>query len=58
LAAIKIALAAKEISTTSGAMHLRTLQGLSDTSSDPSNSISFFVPLDVMKSYEGYKGEK
>jgi regulator of protease activity HflC (stomatin/prohibitin superfamily) len=35
-----------------GAMHLRTLQTLNDTSSDPTNTIVFAVPLEVINAIE------
>jgi regulator of protease activity HflC (stomatin/prohibitin superfamily) len=58
LSASKIAEAALQISTTPGALHLRTLQGLNDIASDATNNINFVVPLDIIKSYDGYKGDK
>lgn len=36
-----------------GALNLRTLQSLNDIASDPSNAITFFVPLDIVKNYCG-----
>ncbi len=54
LAAEKVAHASHIISSVPGGLHLRTLQSLNDIASDPSNVINFFVPLDVLESYEGY----
>jgi len=45
--------AAAMLNTQEGALNLRTLQSLNDISSDPSNEVVFFVPLDVMKNYSG-----
>jgi regulator of protease activity HflC (stomatin/prohibitin superfamily) len=36
-----------------GALNLRTLQSLNDIASDPSNEVTFFVPLDILKNYSG-----
>jgi regulator of protease activity HflC (stomatin/prohibitin superfamily) len=36
-----------------GALHLRTLQALDDLSSDESNKVVFFVPLEVLRAVEG-----
>jgi regulator of protease activity HflC (stomatin/prohibitin superfamily) len=38
-----------------GALNLRTLQSLNDIASDPSNKVTFFVPLDILKNYKGEK---
>ncbi|MBI4360850.1 slipin family protein [Candidatus Micrarchaeota archaeon] len=38
-----------------GALNLRTLQSLNDIASDPSNQVTFFVPLDIIKNYTGMK---
>ena len=48
-----LAKAAKLMSTTPGAMHLRTLSTLSDISSDQSNTIIFALPVEVLRSFEG-----
>ena len=45
--------AAQLMSTTPGAMHLRTLSTLSDISSDQSNTIIFALPVEILKSFEG-----
>lgn len=48
-----LAKAAKLMSTTPGAMHLRTLSTLSDISSDQSNTIIFALPVEVLRNFEG-----
>jgi len=58
LAASKnMALAAETLSAVPGAMHLRTLQSINDISSDESNTVVFTVPLEILKSFTGFKGE-
>lgn len=47
-----LAKAAKLMSTTPGAMHLRTLSTLSDISSDQSNTIIFALPVEILRSFE------
>ncbi len=49
-----IAKAAKELSTTPGALHLRTLQSINDMSSDQSNTVVYMVPIEVLKAFEGF----
>jgi regulator of protease activity HflC (stomatin/prohibitin superfamily) len=58
MASMTVAKAASIIGKQQGALQLRTLQSLNDIASDPSNTVSFFVPFDVMKPYEGYKGRQ
>jgi regulator of protease activity HflC (stomatin/prohibitin superfamily) len=53
-AAQNMASAAKILSATDGALHLRTLQSINDVSSDASNTIIFTVPLEVLKSWTGF----
>ena len=48
-----LAEAAKVMSTTPGALHLRTLATLNDLSSDQSNTIIFAVPIEVLRAFEG-----
>ena len=55
IASTKIAQAAKIISSTAGGLHLRTFQSINDIASDPSNHVNFFIPLEVIEAYEGYK---
>ncbi len=53
-AAGNMAKAAEILSAVPGALHLRTLQSINDISSDASNTIVFGVPLEVLKSFEGF----
>ena len=48
-----LAKAAEIMSTTPGALHLRTLSTLNDLSSDQSNTIIFAVPVEVLRAFEG-----
>ena len=48
-----LAKAANLMSSTPGAMHLRTLSTLCDISSDQSNTVVFALPVEVLKSFEG-----
>lgn len=52
-AANNLAHAAEIMSSTPGALHLRTLATLNDLSSDQSNTIIFAVPLEVLRAFEG-----
>ena len=47
-----LAKAAEIMSSTPGALHLRTLSTLNDISSDQSNTIIFAVPLEVLRAFE------
>ena len=47
-----LAKAAEIMSSTPGALHLRTLSTLNDVSSDQSNTIIFAVPLEVLRALE------
>jgi regulator of protease activity HflC (stomatin/prohibitin superfamily) len=51
-AAENLASAAKILSDTTGALHLRSLQTLNDLSSDQSNTVIFAVPLEVLRAFE------
>lgn len=53
-AAQNMAQAAQILSSIPGALHLRTLQSINDISSDQSNTVVFTVPLEIMKSFEGF----
>lgn len=48
-AADNLALAAKTLSATPGAMHLRTLQAVNDLSSDQSNTTIWMLPVEVLE---------
>ena len=52
-AANNLAEAASIMSTTPGALHLRTLSTLNDLSSDQSNTIIFAIPIEVLRAFEG-----
>ena len=54
IAADNMAKAAKTLSQSSGALHLRTLQSINDISSDQSNTIVFALPLEVLRAFEGF----
>ena len=47
-----LAKSAEIMSSTPGALHLRTLSTLNDVSSDQSNTIIFAVPLEVLRAFE------
>jgi regulator of protease activity HflC (stomatin/prohibitin superfamily) len=47
-----IAKAAQNLSSSSGALHLRTLQSINDVSSDQSNTIIFTIPLEILRAFE------
>ncbi|MDA3802308.1 MAG: slipin family protein [Patescibacteria group bacterium] len=46
--------AAKMLSTSDGALHLRTLQSINDLSSDQSNTIVFVTPIEILRAFEGF----
>lgn len=49
-----LAEAAKVLSMSPGALHLRTLNSINDISSDASNTVVFAVPLEVLHAFEGF----
>ena len=49
-----LAKAANIMSTTPGALHLRTLSTINDVSSDQSNTIIFAIPLEVLEAFKGH----
>jgi regulator of protease activity HflC (stomatin/prohibitin superfamily) len=51
VAADNMAKAAGILSSSPGALHLRTLQSINDVSSDQSNTIIFAVPLEVLRAF-------
>lgn len=53
-AAENMAKAAKTLSESTGALHLRTLQSLNDLSSDQSNTVVFALPLEILRAFEKY----
>lgn len=48
-----LAQAAETLSTSPGALHLRTLSTINDVSSDQSNTIIFALPIEVLRAFEG-----
>ena len=54
-AAENISKAAAILSSSPGALHLRTLQTLNDLSSDQSNTVVFATPIEVLRAFEGAK---
>lgn len=53
-----MAKAAKVLSASNGALHLRTLQSLNDLSSDQSNTVIFALPLEILRAFEGMNPNK
>jgi len=53
-AAENIARAAKMLSESKGALHLRTLQSINDMSSDKSNTVVFVTPIEILRAFEGF----
>lgn len=51
-----LAKAAKTMSESAGALHLRTLATINDISSDQSNTVIFAVPIEVLRAFEGNPG--
>ena len=58
IAAENLAKAARMLSESDGALHLRTLQSINDISSDHSNTVVFAVPLEVLRALEGLVKKK
>ena len=56
-AAKNMADAAKILSSSEGALHLRTLQSINDISSDQSNTVIFTLPLEILKAITGKDGK-
>ena len=50
--------AAKILSDSAGALHLRTLQSLNDLSSDQSNTVVLGVPLEILRAFENTSNKK
>lgn len=57
-AAKNLSEAAEIMSTTPGAMHLRTLSTLNDISSDQSNTIIFALPVEVLSAFSNTENAK
>jgi len=58
MAAENMSKAAKMLSESDGALHLRTLQSINDLSSDQSNTVIFAIPLEVLRALDGFKKQK
>jgi len=54
IASENLAKAARTLSASQGALHLRTLNTLNDLSSDQSNTVIFALPLEVLHAFENY----
>lgn len=54
IAADNMAKAAQILASSTGALHLRTLQSVNDISSDQSNTIVFAVPLEILRAFERF----
>jgi len=48
-----LAIAAKRLAESPGALHLRTLQSINDLSSDQSNTTIWMIPVEVLRAIEG-----
>jgi len=46
--------AADILASSSGALHLRTLNSINDISSDQSNTVVFAVPLEILRAFENW----
>lgn len=57
VAAENMAKAANMLSSSTGALHLRTLQSINDLSSDQSNTVIFAVPLEVLRAFENFNSK-
>lgn len=57
-AAENLAKAAAILSSSSGALHLRTLNSINDISSDQSNTVVFTMPLEIMSAVTGFLKKK
>ncbi|MEK7647636.1 MAG: slipin family protein [Patescibacteria group bacterium] len=57
LAAENLSRAAAMLAGSPGALHLRTLNSINDISSDKSNTVVFAVPLEVLRAFEGMRGD-
>ncbi|OGI94411.1 hypothetical protein A3A03_03915 [Candidatus Nomurabacteria bacterium RIFCSPLOWO2_01_FULL_40_18] len=49
-----IAKAAAMLTSSPGALHLRTLQSINDISSDQSNTVVYMIPIEALKALEGF----
>lgn len=58
VAAKNMSKAARMLSESDGALHLRTLQSINDLSSDQSNTVVFAVPLEILRAFDGMNKNK
>jgi regulator of protease activity HflC (stomatin/prohibitin superfamily) len=58
IAADNLSKAAQILSSSPGALHLRTLNTINDVSSDESNTIVFALPLEVLRAFERWNQPK
>lgn len=58
IASDNLAKAANTLSSTPGALHLRTLNTLNDLSSDQSNTVIFAIPLEVLRAFNKMGADK
>jgi len=58
MAAENMAKAARVMSASPGALHLRTLQSVNDLSSDQSNTVVFALPVEILRAFEAFGGKK
>ena len=58
MAAENLAKAAETMTSTPGALHLRTLSTLSDISADKSNTIVVALPIEVLEAIKGKDKDK
>ncbi|MCD6589636.1 slipin family protein [Candidatus Woesearchaeota archaeon] len=58
IAAKNLAKAAKTLTSSPGALHLRTLQTLNDISSDPNSKIVFAVPVEIFENFMKVKKKR
>lgn len=54
IASQNLAKAASMLSSSPGALHLRTLNSINDISSDQSNTVIFTVPMEVLEAFKGF----
>lgn len=57
-AAQNISEAAEMLAKTTGGLHIRTLQTLSELSSDKSNTVVFVTPVEILRAFESFVGKK
>ncbi len=55
VASTNLSKAAKMLSETPGALHLRTLNTINDVSSDQSNTIIFALPIEILDAIKGFE---